>query len=289
MKKLLLLQWLLNKLPLILLLGLGFGVFSCNTSEKFPFKDLNEKSEALLKDKTQNYKTHKYGQFKLYFPADAFTKEEISAQEAELDRSMQKALRVTGTSAYLNGIHIFLFPDTAAMKAHTNSSLRYLIRPNEDAAYLVANSTQRPYFSHILFQILAVESWGTPKDGIMVEGGAFFTDFRCMDIDYPFDEIGSYLYTQDSLISLRAIMRNYREVYAIYPTQTEIESAAFFQFIYDNFGLEKAKRLWVEGIRRIEGVIGMTAGEVEKEIIGRFKNNADGQQIDWEKLKRDGC
>ena len=134
-----------------------------------------------------------------------------------------------------------------------------------------------------------MDTWGQPKDGIMVEGGAFFTDFRCQDINYPFDEIGSYLYNQDSLISMRAIMFDFLNARSLYPMQTEIQSGAFFQFIYDNFGIEKTKRLWKEGVRRIEGVIGMTGGEVEREIFGRFRNNYSGQEFDWEKLKRDGC
>jgi hypothetical protein len=271
-------------LTLIGLLGLNTG---CNTGPKIPFKALSEAEKSFLKE--QDYETHRYGQFKLYFPKSSFSKEEITNMEAELDRSLDKALRIVGLSYYPNGIHIFLFPDQEAMEKHTGSNLRFMIRPNQDVAYMVANQEKRPYFAHVCFQIMAVEAWGTPKDGILVEGGAFFTDFRCQDISYPFDEIGSYLYGQDSLISLRAIMYDFRKVRAAYPMQTEIEAAAFFQFIYDNFGLEKTKRLWEQGMRRIEGVIGMTPGEIEREIFGRFRNNYDDQDFDWEKLKREGC
>lgn len=274
---------------LILLISL-LAFSACNSGQSASIANLAEKDQTLLNDKRKKYKILSVGQFKVHYPADSYSASQKALLKEELDYALSRTLDILEVPSFEEEAHFILFPTKAAMDAHLGQvPIRHYVNADYNTGYFVHNEDLRPYFTQTLFQMVAIENWGRPKGIMLAIGGSIFADTRCQDVKYFLDEIGAALYRSGNMMSYRAMFADYYPALKAKPALAEIQAAALFQFVKDNFGIKKVKELWMFGLNRLEGVIYLSPGEVEKEIITRWQNYTPTQEVDLDKLLQYGC
>lgn len=277
----------MNRPYLFLLLMMSLFTAACGGLNTQVIGELSEADQKLLKE--NNYKTFQSGQFFVHYPSDSYTAEHNEDFEARLQTALENIKRTIAIDAYDQTVHFIIFEDQASLNSHTGKEYWYFINPRTHAAYLVHNENREPYFTRTLFQLAAVDTWGVPRADILAFGGALFAKGICQDITFFLDEVGAKLIRDNNVMSYRALFRDFIPALDGAPVLAEIQAAALFQFIYDNFGANKVKQLWQEGMPRLEGAVYMTPGEVEGEILGRWRNYTPTTEVDWDKIKLEGC
>lgn len=277
----------MNRLRFFWLLIIAVFAAACGDLTTGAISDLTEADKKLLT--SSNYKTWQSGQFFVHYRADSYTAGHKDDFEQRLQTALENVKRTLDINAYEQTVHFILFEDQAAMNAHTRKTFWYFINPRAHISYLVHNENREPYFTRTLFQLAAVDTWGAPRAEILAFGGALFAKGICQDITFFLDEVGAKLYRDQNYMSYRALFRDFIPALEQAPVLAETQAAAFFQFVYDNFGVKKIEELWKAGMPRLEGVVYMTSGEVETEITLRWRNYTPTTEVDWEKIKLEGC
>jgi hypothetical protein len=271
----------------LLLLMVALFALNCSGIKTKGTENLPEVEKQLFKE--NNYKTWNKGQFYVHYPADSYSAKKSQDFKEQLEQAKANVLRAVGLSTYEKEVHFIVFESQDAMNAHVRKQLRYYVRPGYEIAYFVHNEDRDPYFTRTLFQLVAIDAWGPPKAEILAFGGALFAKGICQDITYFIDEVGAQLIREEKALSVRALMRNFGPALIQFPARSEIHAGALYQFIYDNFGIEKVKQAWREGMPRIEGVIYLTPSEIEKEILDRWRNYTPTEEVDLDKIELKGC
>lgn len=277
----------MNRLHFLGLLIIAFLASACGGVNTQAISNLPDSDQTLLKE--SNYKTLEYGQFYVYYPSDSYTEDNHDDFEVSLQTALDNVKRTIGIDSYDETVHFIIFEDQAQMSGYIQKPYWYYINPKAHIAYLVHNEQREPYFTRTLFQLAAVDNWGVPRADILAFGGALFAKGICQDITFFLDEVGAKLIRDRNYMNYRALFHNFIPALTEAPVLGEIQAAVFFQFIFDNFGVDKVKQLWQEGMSRLEGVVYMSPGEVELEIIGRWRNYTPTTEVDWEKIKLEGC
>lgn len=272
---------------LFFLLICSILISSCGKMSTQAVDQLAEVDKELIKE--NKLKTLKLGQFMVHYPSDSYTASHQDDFEERLQAALGNVKRTIGINTYDETIHFILFKDQASLTAHTGNGFWYYINPKTHTAYIVHNENREPYFTRTLFQLAAVDTWGKPKADILAFGGALFAKGICQDITYFLDEVGAKLYRDKYYMSYRALFSDFLPALAEAPALAEIQAAALFQFVHDNFGIDKVKQLWQEGMPRLEGVVYMSPGEVGAEILGRWRNYTPTTDVNWEKIMLEGC
>jgi hypothetical protein len=277
----------MNRLHFLELLIIAFLASACGGLNTQAISNLPDSDQTLLKE--GNYKTLAVGQFYVHYPADSYTADNHDDFAKDLQIALDNVKRTIGIDTYDQTVHFILFKDQTDMTGYTQKPYWYYINPRAHIAYIVHNEHREPYFTRTLFQLAAVDNWGVPRADILAFGGALFAKGICQDITYFLDEVGAKLIRDNNYMSYRALFRDFIPALAEAPALAEIQAAALFQFVFDNFGVNKVKQLWQEGMSRLEGVVYMSPGEVESEIMGRWRNYTPTTEVDWEKIKLEGC
>lgn len=263
---------------------------ACTSMTSASIADLPEKDQNLLKDKSKKYKTLDLGQFKVHYQAGSYSASQKEAIEKEVTYALNRSLQVLEINSFDKEVHFILFPSQTEMDAHLGKlPIRHYVSPDHNIGYFVHNEDLRPYFTQNLFQLIAIENWGRPKGIMLAIGGSLFADARCQDVKYFLDEVGAALFRDGNMMSYRAMFEDYYPALEAKPILAEIQAAALYQFIKDNFGTAKIKEVWQYGMTRLEGIIFLTPNEIQNEIIGKWKNYTPTEEVDLEKILNVGC
>lgn len=263
---------------------------ACTSSTSAKIADLAEKDQSLLKDKSKKYKTLTVGQFQIHYQADSYSASQKETLVQEVEYALSQSLKAVDVNSYDKEAHFILFPSQADMDTHLGKlPIRHYVSPDYNTGYFVHNEDLRPYFTQTLFQLVAIENWGRPKGIMLAIGGSLFADARCQDVRYFLDEVGAAYVRSGNIMSYRAMFKDFYPALKARPILAEIQAAALYQFVQDNFGTDKIRELWTYGISRLEGVIYLSPGEVERDILGRWRNYTPTQEVDLENIDNFGC
>lgn len=263
---------------------------ACTSVSSADITDLSEKDKTLLKDKSKKYKTLRVGQFQVHYQKDSYSASQKETFEQEIEYALSQSLKTVNVNSYDKEAHFILFPTKEDMDAHLGQlPIRHYVNPEYNTGYFVHNEDLRPYFTQNLFQMIAIENWGRPKGIMLAIGGSLFADARCGDVKYFLDEVGAAYARAGNVMSYRAMFKDFYPALKARPILAEIQAATLYQFVQDNFGTDKIRELWTYGLSRIEGVIYLSPGEVERDLIGRWRNYTPTQEVDLENIDNFGC
>lgn len=272
---------------IFLFLALLLLLSNCTDPAQQAIETLPEADQELLS--AQQYQTWQSGQFYVHYPSDSYTASQLQDLGTQLNSALQNVLRTVDIPAYEEVVHFIIFADQASMSAYLGDDRWYATRPAAHLAYLVHNEDRAPYFSRSLFQLVATDTWGPTTSELLSAGGALFSKGICQDITYFLDEVGASLYRNEQYLSFRNLFRDFETAREQSPVLAEIQAAVFYQFVHDNFGPKRVAKLWKAGMPRMEGIIYLSPFEVEKEILGRWRNYTPTMEVDWSEIQLKGC
>jgi len=69
-----------------------------------------------------------------------------------------------------------------------------------------------------------------------------------------------------------------------------MQSGSFVQFLYENYGREKFRRLWEHGVTHLPEITGKCYQEIETEWRAFLQSvKPTRSEVDWEALIENGC
>lgn len=269
-----------------ILFSVAFAALSGCQQANYEQEEFSPETIQILTDLQPRQKD--VGDYRLYYPANSLAANDLDTIVQQLEASKAKVLAILREPQYELPLNILLVDSREDMKSLVNLSNEEFTIPPDRFSILVYDGERNTLFSKALFKNLAVHFWGNPRDRVMFEGGANFTQGSCAGVPDPVVTIPAEARKAGQICSIRDLVFDYGSCSTQYPVTTRMQAASIFQLLYDGFGLDDTKVIWSRGIRNLERHVGMTPAGLAREW-GYIMDNVTPYEIDLESLNRTGC
>ncbi len=228
-----------------------------------------------------------YESFRIYFKDTSYTASHLENIEHELNIAYSRVLSLLGVTTYTNGIYLLAVDSKEEMQKVMGHKIKGGAAVGHDLVFFVYNSEIRPQFKHELFHLIAHETWGDTNYRLLDEGGATYTDNFCF-YDNPMYTINAYYFQQKELFPLDSLVNRFDAQAKKSDVIAYIQSAGFFKYLYEKYGVEKMKLLWSEGFEKFDEIYGLSIGQLESDWLKFIQTIPIPKDFDISKLK-EGC
>jgi len=144
----------------------------------------------------------------------------------------------------------------------------------------------KPPIKHELMHMVSMTKWGPPQQNVtwLNEGLATYAENNCNE--FTVEQIYRYFLEKDMLISMDLLSTNF---YAHEEMIAYHQSAYIVQYLITNYGIDKFKRLWQNGISIFEDIYSVSTAQMIEEINKKLiEQSPTVPNIDWDTFK-EGC
>ncbi len=225
--------------------------------------------------------------FRIYFRDSAYTSAHLDHIEQELDTAYNRILDVLNINTYDYGIYLIAVDSKEEMQKLMGYKIKGGAAQGHDLVFFVYNEQIRPQFKHEIFHLMSFETWGQTKYRILDEGGATYTDNFCF-YDNPMYSINAYFLQQNKLYPFNSLINDFDTKAKESDVIAYLESAGIFKYLYEEYGVEKMKLLWIKGFEAFESIYGFTVDDLETNWLHFIKSVPIPADFDITKLN-EGC
>ncbi len=233
-----------------------------------------------------------YGNFRMYFRGNSYSARHVPELEHKLSVAFDRILTVLDTNSYHMGINLILLDSAGELQQLTGYYVHGgMAMPGQSLAFFVFDSVRRGAFEHELFHYIANDCWHYSTSRLLNEGSAVYTDLTgngCY-YDNPIYSINAYMRKEKKLLSFDALINDFDNRARENEVIAYLESAAIFKYLYEQYGIRKMKRLWVEGFTKFENIYGFSISQLENEWMLFISKIAPPANMDWNMLMDNGC
>lgn len=245
-------------------------------------------TRKILNQDTLPFLSISLGNFRLYFAGNSYAAEHIPEIKQQIAFAFSNALRILDVEKYNRGITLILFESVEEMKAFTGVRAQGGIAYAEfDAGLFPITAIRRPQFKHEIFHIISLNTWGPSRCRLLIEGSAVYADNEC-HFDNPIPTINAYYLQSNQLQSLDSLINHFDEIAVQNDVMAYLQSAGLFKYLYEQYGLDKMKLLWIRGFEDFKDIYGFSIERIETEWIDFLKTVPLPDDFDFNKLK-EGC
>jgi len=258
-------------------------------SDQYTFPELSQKTKEVLEKPSYAFQKQQMGQFRIYYPKGAPVAAQPSRLRNDLDMAMLKVQTVLDRQM-IEGMYLVLLDSPQQLQELTGLLDMGLSSPVENLAFVVYNDNSRAQLKQQLFNLLALKLWGPARDPILLRGGGVATANYCKGVETPIYQVAAYLQQNDKFPPVVDLIQQYSEQVNRYGQfMVDQQSAALFQFMYDNFGVRKMRLLWRGGIQRVEEIIGVGPAELGDFFNSHLEHTEVNTANNWERVLEKGC
>lgn len=209
---------------------------------------------------TQARVSKQIGNVAFEFPASGYAFERKQTYVEETLQAMQENAAIIELAEVQDSINVQFLPSRSAMGKLTGMRASGIAQAHTNTLFVVANPHQIPPIRHELMHLIATLEWGYPHLSCdwLNEGLAAFAENHCNG--YTVAEIYRYFMETDRLVSMDSMVTDF---YA----QSEMigyhQAAYIVEYLLANHGLERFKRLWLEGFPNFAAIYGKEFSEME--------------------------
>jgi hypothetical protein len=157
-----------------------------------------------------------------------------------------------------------------------------------DLVFFVYGKARRPQFRHELFHLMANTAWGTTDSRLLNEGTAVYADNECY-VANPLYALAAYALRNHQALPLKSLIDDFDGEARQHEVRTYLQSAALCKYLYEKYGIEKFRLLWVGGFGQFEAIYGLPVSQLEQDWATFVQTIPPPEQLDWEKLMQNGC
>lgn len=229
------------------------------------------------------------GPYRLYFSADSYAAQHLPKLRAELDDAYSRNLSVLGVNSYDRGINLVLLDSPEQMRDITGIMAQGGVAlVGHDLAFLPYGTKRRPQFRHELFHLMVNATWGLYTSRMLNEGLAVYADNQC-SFDNPLYGFAAYAQQHQKLLPLQNLVSDFDGEARKSDVLAYLQSAAVCKYLYEKYGIEKFRRLWVGGFEQFGAIYGMPITQLEKEWLDFIRTVPAPAPLDWDYLMKNGC
>lgn len=272
-----------------LLLTLLFmtATFEDSFSQQIVFRQPSSYLLSFIGNDSVNLSSVNYKSFRIYFKDSSYTADHLVDIEQELDIAYSKILSVLNIPTYNKGIYLLAVDSKEEMQKVMGYKIKGGAAKGHDLVFFVYNQNIRPQFRHEIFHLLSYETWGLTNYRLLDEGGATYTDNYCF-YDNPMYSINAYYLHQKKLFPLDSLVNGFDNQAKKSDVIAYIQSAGIFKYLYEKYGVEKMKLLWVDGFENFNSIYGFSILQLEIDWLNFIKTVPIPKDFDINKLK-EGC
>jgi hypothetical protein len=259
-----------------------------NSSEEVYFRPASGNAASFINNSRYKFETIEHNNFKIYFSKNSYVSHNLEFVKNKLDSSFKRILSVLAIPFYKYGIHIIVVDSRDEMEELIGMHVKGFASIGNDLAFFVFNKNIRPYFKHEIFHLVSSEIWGRTTSRMLEEGGAVYTDGKCLYED-AISQIASYMYIKNLLLPINSLVENFSETASENDMIAYLQSASIFQFLYEQYGIEKVRRLWLSGFDNFENIFGIKLEQFEQNWLSYVSGIELIIDIKWERLMKEGC
>lgn len=242
----------------------------------------------ILQQDTLPFVSVNYANFRIYFSADAYAATHLEALKSEITAAYNRAISILGIQSYKRGIYLILFNSVDEMKRMSGIRAQGGIAYAQfDAGLFPIHDGRRPQFRHEIFHIISLNTWGQSYSRLLIEGSAVYADNQCF-YDNPIYTFNAYLLSSKKLLPLQSLIDHFDDNAVKNDLIAYMQSAGVFKYLFEKYGAEKMKKLWVEGFENFESIYGFSTGRLEQDWIEYVRTIPVPENFDFDRLK-DGC
>jgi hypothetical protein len=225
----------------------------------------------------------------VYVLAGSAAAPSLSRISSESEAAVRANLEWLGVRSAGRRLNLFFVGSRDEMRPFTGNRALGSSVVGEGAAFFVANDSIRPPLRHEIMHLLSWRLWGPPGGVWLSEGLATAAVGGCNE--WSLDEIAAALYRDRQLATISELRRRFRnggrEGAAHY-----VSAASLILFIDREFGRDRTRRLWSQGLRSVTDVLGVSALTLEQRW--RSAVSADSPApVRWSavaaEINREGC
>jgi hypothetical protein len=230
-----------------------------------------------------------YQNARIYFRGNSFAAYHLPAIRKHLDLSLKRIFAVVGISEFNRGVNLVMVDSAGELKELTGMYVHGgFSSQGNDEIFFVYNG-EKEDFKHEIFHFISNNVWGfNRKSRLLNEGGAVYTEYPCDD-DYSLYGISSYMLKENKLFSFESLINNFHEKEMESEERAYFESAAIFKYLYENYGIEKMKEIWLKGFDSFDAIYGITLPQFEKEWTAFISTVRSPKNLNWDKVASNTC
>jgi len=270
----------------VVLMGIVFFIWLCLTrgSEDKPPVGL---AKRVLEDSTFTWIAVKTPYFRFYYEADTYAARHFAELRQGAEEARLHALELLGEKSYAPTIDLFYLDAREKMIPLIGFRPKGWTEAESNTVLLACNDEVRAYHRHEIMHNLSLNLWGLPlePEAWLLEGLAVFADTPCLG--YGLHEIAAHLQHEQKLIPLDTLINKFREQNDM---TAYMESGSLVQFIYENYGRDKLRNLWQQGVKHLSEALGNNLDAIDKawqQFLQKF--GRDKKKVDWQLLTEKGC
>ncbi len=226
--------------------------------------------------------------FRLYFFEETYSDEELKFLTEELDEATERVFEILDVEDYPFGSHILLVESEEKMEELMGYHIKGGAAKGHDLLFIVSSDSVRPQFKHEYFHLASYETWGNTTSRLLDEGAATYTDNECY-YENPFLVINAHFHSQDMLFELRELVENFDASAVENDIIAYLQSAGYFKYLYEQYGVDKMKLLWTEGFESFEDIYDLTLEELDRNFKSQIPGTLIPDNFDEELILTTGC
>lgn len=252
----------------------------------YPYTDF---AKQFLQDDTLCFISINYQNFRIFFTGYSFASTHLEEIKSQLSIALSRAMSILGANAYKRGINVILADSPEEMQELTGLYIHGgLACIGEDLIFFICNNNRRWQIKHELFHLVSNQVWGNTQSRLLNEGSAVYADNECY-FDNPIYSITSYLISTNKALPVQSLINNFDIEAGENEVIVYIESAAIFKYLYEKYGIEKMKSLWIGGFKNFQSIYGISIEDFENEWLNYLKSIPSPDNIDIDNLLKNGC
>ncbi len=198
-------------------------------------------SPKFLKRRGFSWRTEETAHFLIHYEAGSYAERELGSLKKAHEDAVPRILELLGESTPPAKIHIFAVEDLSRMKALTGREILGQAIANENSICCVFSGKIQAVGAHEVMHIISSETWGhKPGREWLLEGMAVYADDNWRG--YNLHALCKHLRDSGNLAPMGRLVQKLSSFsYKIfYP-----ECGSFVKFLYERYGCEKVKELWL--------------------------------------------
>ncbi len=277
---------------LILLFGFLIRVsaqqFDNDIRDSLGFPEKTEFLKLSLKKFGDSLAEFKTNEFIIYYKYRSYADSNISLLVNSTNEAITRVKKVLKIEKLPNAFYVLVVDSRDEMKNFVGIRHKGMTSLENDLLFLVYNQNTRAYIRHELFHLVAFRLWGKPSNRILDEGGAMYADSVCLNYDDPIIVLNKYLYENNMWFSFQDLKDNFNKCAHENDMIAYLQSELNFKYLYENYGLDKIKDLWKNGIAKFSEIYNFDYDDLKDRLI-KLIHNADSENVDWNELMQKGC
>ena len=258
------------------------------TEQDVLFRAPSSYVSQFLKSDSLDFNSINHSKFRLYFKEGSYSSNNIPELRKELNVAAKRVFEVLDVTQYPYGTYILLVDSEEEMEELMGYHIKGGAAKAHDLLFIVYSDSIRPQFKHEFFHLASYETWGLTDYRLLDEGAATYADNECYYPE-PMYTITSHFHQKNQLFELEDLVADFDQLAAQNDIIAYIQSAAYFQFLYEAHGVDKMKELWKRGFDSFESIYSMKLEELDAQLKEHLLSIPIPEDFDEELILSTGC